>query len=387
AKEPEHKSFNASMYTLFTYHIQLPLKLCWLPSIFNNQDVNASDKNDWKPIHNAAFYGRLGCLQLLVRWGATLDDVDKDGNLPVHLAAMEGHLHCFKYLVSKMLTLVHSLKARNDHGETPRDLATRFYKENILVYMDSLEEEDDSSLDEEENLSFPGHDAAFRGDLDTLRMLLENKIISVNERDDRGSTLLHKAAGQGHLHVLEWLINREADCNIANDAGETPKDVAKRFAQLAVVAYLKNKMGNDSDLEIDIKNPTFFEHHGVEGSTDSKGDLKENKQEKIDARERAYQKVEELQGLLEMAISNFKQLGGITPRERQAKLEEKRLERTVSELNGQLEYEQMRREKLEAQLDEARAEIGKLRKLQEKNEMPSTHKLSVASIIFLLDKL
>ncbi|KAG8137048.1 hypothetical protein E2320_005590 [Naja naja] len=217
---------------------------------------------------------------------------------------MEGHLHCFKYLVSKMPTLVHSLKARNDHGETPRDLATRFYKENILVYMDSLEEDDDSSLDEEENLSFPGHDAAFRGDVDTLRMLLENKIIGVNERDDRGSTLLHKAAGQGHLHVLEWLINREADCNIANDAGETPKDVAKRFAQLAVVAYLKNKMGNDSDLEIDIKDPTFFEHH-----------------------ERAYQKVEELQGLLEMAISNFKQLGGITPQERQAKLEEKRLER------------------------------------------------------------
>ncbi|KAG8137047.1 hypothetical protein E2320_005590 [Naja naja] len=141
-------------------------------------------------------------------------------------------------------------------------------------------------------------------------------------------------------------------------------------------------MGNDSDLEIDIKDPTFFEHHGVEGSTDSKGDLKENKQEKIDARERAYQKVEELQGLLEMAISNFKQLGGITPQERQAKLEEKRLERTVSELNEQLEYEQMRREKLEAQLDEARAEIGKLKKLQEKTELPSTHKVSVESLDF-----
>ncbi|KAK9402553.1 ANKRD42: Ankyrin repeat domain 42 [Crotalus adamanteus] len=202
----------------------------------------------------------------------------------VHLAAMEGHLHCFKYLVSKMPTLVHALKARNDHGETPRDLAERFHKENILAYIDSLEEEEDT-LDEEET------------------------------------------AGKGHLHILEWLINREADCNIANDVGETPKDVAKRFAQLAVVAYLKNKMGNDSDLEIDVKDETFFEHHGVEGSTDNKGDLKEDKQEKTDARERAYRKVEELQGLLEMALSNFKQLGGITPQERQTKLEEKRLKR------------------------------------------------------------
>ncbi|XP_039219866.1 ankyrin repeat domain-containing protein 42 isoform X1 [Crotalus tigris] len=344
-------------------------------------DVNASDKKDWKPIHNAAFYGRLGCLQFVVRWGATLDEADKDGNLPVHLAAMEGHLHCFKYLVSKMPTLVHALKARNDHGETPRDLAERFHKENILAYIDSLEEKEDT-LDKEENLSFPGHDAAFRGDLDTLRMLLENKIINVNERDNRGSTLLHKAAGKGHLHILEWLINREADCNIANDAGETPKDVAKRFAQLAVVAYLKNKMGNDSDLEIDVKDETFFEHHGVEGSTDNKGDLKEDKQEKTDTRERAYRKVEELQGLLEMALSNFKQLGGITPQERQTKLEEKRLKRTISELKEQLEYEQMRREKLEAQLDEARAEIGKFKELQENNAMPPTHTLSVESLAF-----
>ncbi|XP_063160809.1 ankyrin repeat domain-containing protein 42 [Candoia aspera] len=342
-------------------------------------DVNASDKNDWKPIHNAAFYGRLGCLQLLVRWGATLEDADKDGNLPVHLAAMEGHLHCFKYLVSKMPTLIHSLKARNDHGETPRDLAERFYKESILVYIDRLQEEADP-LDKEENLSSPGHDAAFRGDLDTLRMLLENNIISINERDDKGSTLLHKAAGQGHLHILEWLINREANCNIANDSGETPKDVAKRFAQLAAVAYLKNKIGNDSDEELDIKDPKFFESHGVEGSTDDKGDLNADKQDKTDARERAYQKVEELQRLLEMATSNFKQLGGITLQERQIKLEEKRLRRSISELNVQLEYERMRREKLEAQLDEARAEIGRLKELQERNEMALTHKISVEAL-------
>lgn len=50
--------------------------------LLHHQDVNVSDKNDWKPIHNAAFHGRLGCLQLLVRWGATLDDVDNNGNLP-----------------------------------------------------------------------------------------------------------------------------------------------------------------------------------------------------------------------------------------------------------------------------------------------------------------
>ncbi|KAJ6617886.1 hypothetical protein lerEdw1_014944, partial [Lerista edwardsae] len=113
------------------------------------QDVNVSDKYDWKPIHNAAFHGRLGCLQLLVRWGATLDDVDNNGNLPVHLAAVEGHLHCFKFLASKMPTLVHALKPRNDHGETPRDLAQRFYKDNIVEYIDALQKGDNEQKKEE----------------------------------------------------------------------------------------------------------------------------------------------------------------------------------------------------------------------------------------------
>lgn len=58
-----------------------------------------------------------------------------------HLAAVEGHLHCFKFLVRKMANLMDTLKARNDHGDTPRDLAERFYKDNILQYIDGVEKE------------------------------------------------------------------------------------------------------------------------------------------------------------------------------------------------------------------------------------------------------
>ncbi|XP_060091317.1 ankyrin repeat domain-containing protein 42 [Heteronotia binoei] len=328
-------------------------------------DVNASDKNDWKPIHNAAFHGRLGCLQLLVRWGATLDDADNNGNFPVHLAAMEGHLPSFKFLVNKMPTLTHSLKARNDHGETPRDLAERFYKTDIVEYIDNLQKEKDRPK-KQENLTFPGHDAAFRGDLETIRSLLENHIISINERDDKGSTLLHKAAGQGHLNLIQWLIDREANCNITNDAGESPKDVARRFAQLAVVEFLRERMGNDSDEEIDDKERRFFERHAVEGSTDCKGDVALDKQSKADARERAYQKIEELKRLLEVATSNFRQLGGITPEDRENKKAEKEFEKKIRELENQLEYERIRREKLEAEVDESREEIMKLKELQSK---------------------
>ena len=58
-----------------------------------------------------------------------------------HLAAMEGHLPCLKFLVSSEGCPEHTLGARNDHGETPRDLAQQFYKENILEYIDHVQHE------------------------------------------------------------------------------------------------------------------------------------------------------------------------------------------------------------------------------------------------------
>nr|XP_009920272.1 PREDICTED: ankyrin repeat domain-containing protein 42 [Haliaeetus albicilla] len=334
-------------------------------------NVNVSDRNDWKPVHYAAFHGRLGCLQLLIRWGACIDDVDNNGNLPAHLAAVEGHLHCFKFLVSKMANVMHTLKARNDQGETPRDLAERFYKDNILQYIDGVEKEGEHP-EAQEVLAFPAHCAAFKGDLLVLRRLVRSGVININERDDKGSTLMHKAAGQGHVHCLQWLIEMGADCDITNDAGETPKDVAKRFAHLAAVELLTRRTGdsNSSDEELDANNIKFFERHGVEGSTDSKEDLTLDKADKRNARIRAYHKIQELQQLLEIAYSNYRQLGGITEEEKKMKKEEREVEKTVRELEAQLEYERVRREKLESQLDDYRAEISHLRESLEKTRIP-----------------
>ncbi|XP_074160682.1 ankyrin repeat domain-containing protein 42 isoform X6 [Sminthopsis crassicaudata] len=154
-------------------------------------DPNVSDKCDWKPVHYASFHGRLGCLQLLVKWGATLEDADQNGNLPVHFAAMEGHLYCFKFLLSRMSSVTQALKVFNDNGENVMDLAQRFFKDNILQFIQGNEVEGDNQ-NNQENLAFPGHTAAYKGDLEMLKKLVENGIININEHDDNESTLLHR---------------------------------------------------------------------------------------------------------------------------------------------------------------------------------------------------
>lgn len=50
--------------------------------------------------------------------------------------------------------------------------------------------------------------------------------------------LMISAAGQGHVHILQWLIEMGANMSITNQAGETPRDVARRFSKLACVKLL-----------------------------------------------------------------------------------------------------------------------------------------------------
>lgn len=67
----------------------------------------------------------------------------------VHLAAMEGHLHCFKFLLSRMSSASQALKAFNDNGENVLDLAQRFFKQNILQFIQGAEYEGNDPKDQE----------------------------------------------------------------------------------------------------------------------------------------------------------------------------------------------------------------------------------------------
>lgn len=51
------------------------------------------------------------------------------------------------------------------------------------------------------DLAFPAHVAAYTGDLDHLRMLVENGVININERDEKGSTPAHKGIMVNQLKI------------------------------------------------------------------------------------------------------------------------------------------------------------------------------------------
>lgn len=72
-----------------------------------------------------------------------------------HLAAGEGQLPCLKYLVSTGVNPMHVLGARNDQGETPKDLAQQFYKDVVVEYINGIEWERDHPEEAESESSHP----------------------------------------------------------------------------------------------------------------------------------------------------------------------------------------------------------------------------------------
>ncbi|XP_031817709.1 ankyrin repeat domain-containing protein 42 isoform X3 [Sarcophilus harrisii] len=329
--------------------------LHWL--LWHGADIKSVTPGGWTAAHIAAIRGQDACMQALIMNGADLSTQDDRGCTPTHLAATHGH----SYTLQIMLRSGVDPNVSDKCDWKPVHYASfhgRLGCLQLLVKWGATLEDADQNGNLPD-LAFPGHAAAYKGDLEMLKKLVENGTININEHDDNESTLLHRAAGQGHIECLQWLIERGADVNITNKDGETAADTAKKFAHLSAVSLLAGlqKYEVEDHTEIDDQDMKFFERHGVEGSTDAKNELSQSEAEKRDARIRAHQKVVELRHLLEIAESNYKHLGGISEEDIKQKREDQESERMIKELQAQLEGERLRREKLEFQLDEFRAEV------------------------------
>ncbi|KAG8713399.1 hypothetical protein FRC08_013293 [Ceratobasidium sp. 394] len=89
--------------------------------------------------------------------------------------------------------------------------------------------------------------AAGDGDLARVKELIEEQGMSPNVPDDViGYTPMHAAASYAHLDVLEYLIEKGGDVNIADEEGDTPLYTAESV----VVAQFLVEHG----AQVDIKN-------------------------------------------------------------------------------------------------------------------------------------
>jgi ankyrin repeat protein len=84
-------------------------------------------------LHLAALKGHLEVCRLLLDWGAKVDPLNVWQYTPLHYAAWRGHLSVVKLLVERGA----DVSRKGTNGKTARDLASSYNKKDVVYWLTS----------------------------------------------------------------------------------------------------------------------------------------------------------------------------------------------------------------------------------------------------------
>lgn len=189
-KEP--KSINVK-----THSGQTPLAICCEMNNYNTLyfllgqkyiNVNSVDNEIASALHIACKKGHFKIVKVLIDYGASLNEKDIGGFTPLHEGVVNNNYEICQYLLS--------------HGADP------------------LIKDCDYGL-------YPFHYACQNGNLSIVNLLLDNmQGFSINTAGADGRTALMLSIGSKNVMVIEELLKRDADANIADEKHITAIHIA-----------------------------------------------------------------------------------------------------------------------------------------------------------------
>jgi ankyrin repeat protein len=165
-------------------------------------DVNFTNRRGGTALMYAATSGDPETVALLLSHGAAVNAKAVNGWTAVTLASAKG----YSIIVRRLLDAGADANAADLYGWTP--------------LMRAVEEDRP----------------------EVVRVLLQDKSVRVNARDDRGETALHHAAAAGSLAIARLLIVRGADTRSTDMAGRTPAMVAKAEGHAQLADFLRRSL-------------------------------------------------------------------------------------------------------------------------------------------------
>lgn len=151
----------------------------------------------------AATSGDIEEVRRILRRGARVNDCQYDGRTVLHMAACEGNFR----VVEALLEEGADIKAVDRWGNTPMQDAIN-ERQGLVA---ELLAQKGSVLNSRDPAGIMC-DLASRGDVDTLKLVLENGM-NPNLGDYDFRTALHLAAAEGHEKIVEYLVSKGADVN------------------------------------------------------------------------------------------------------------------------------------------------------------------------------
>ncbi|XP_027896742.1 ankyrin repeat and SOCS box protein 2-like isoform X2 [Xiphophorus couchianus] len=216
----------------------------------------------WVALHEAAFYGQLQCVRILLRADpSSVNRCTLKNETALLLAALRGNASCVEFLLKHGANVNTANKLR----ETPLFLACENPNEEVVelllrygaqVNLSSSQGESPLHeacrhgalmicrrlLDAGANLKArnvyqiqPLFSAAQNGNAETLQLLVQR---DVNEQAGDGASPLYEACKNGHFPVVQALLTLKADANRATNSDLLPLHVAVRKNHKRIVSLL-----------------------------------------------------------------------------------------------------------------------------------------------------
>lgn len=220
------KGMTALHYASLHGHLEIATQL-----VAAKSPIHASTIQDSQTaLHMAASEGHDGIVIMLCCNGAKTDARDNSGQTPFFLAVSRGQQRVADLLLNAGANLYH----RDNRSFTALHHAARVPDDKIYI-LDYLIAKGASVRARDKSGRSAIHHAVHYN-----RLLTIKKLITLGgdpfSRDDDGDSILHQAAIEGHIDIIEYCITSLGfDINAINNKGETPLIVAAHWGvQMAV---------------------------------------------------------------------------------------------------------------------------------------------------------
>jgi ankyrin repeat protein len=186
-------------------------------------NVNIVDKDGDTPLSTAATFDRRDVAEVLIANGADVHRAGAEGWTPLHSAARQHDLSLMKLLLDHGAPI----NVVNKHHQTPLDVATTAETADFLLARDA--QIGDASANLPSGLSAPDKQlfvAAVAGRVEGIRSAVAHGA-HVNIRDATGATALMRAVYFGRFDTVAALLEEGAEVDVADPInGTTPLHLA-----------------------------------------------------------------------------------------------------------------------------------------------------------------